>query len=46
MDLQVIGMIAAGIGVLATIAYIVLGVAGVKALRDIAAQRRGGQSPS
>ncbi len=39
MDTQTIAMIAAGIGVVATIVYLALGVIGVKTLRDIRDQR-------
>ncbi len=35
MDLQVVAWVAAGIGVLATSVYIVLGLMGVKRLREI-----------
>ncbi len=35
MDMQVIAMIAAGIGIVATIVYIALGLVGIKTLQDI-----------
>ncbi|MGI8643761.1 MAG: hypothetical protein ACR2LS_06565 [Thermomicrobiales bacterium] len=35
MDIETLGIVAAGIGVVATIAYLVLGVKVVRSLRDI-----------
>lgn len=35
MNTQTIAMVAAGFGVIATVVYMLLGIAGIKALRDI-----------
>ena len=35
METQTIAMIAAGFGIVATVVYVVLGIAGIKTLRDI-----------
>ncbi len=44
MDVRLIGEIAAGVGVVATVIWILLGVFGIRALRDVRdelRQRRG-----
>jgi hypothetical protein len=40
MDMQTIGMIAAGLGVVATVIYIVLGLMGINLLRQIRDQNQ------
>jgi hypothetical protein len=40
MDFRVIGMIAAGVGVVASIVWIVLAVGGLRVLRDIREELR------
>lgn len=41
MDMETVAIIMAGIGVLATLAYLGLGTAILKTLRDIRQERRG-----
>ena len=45
MDTQTIGLIAAVVGLIATVAYLVLGAIGVKTLREIRDQHRGSRHP-